>query len=78
MTTEVTFPRAVAQMAANVINNTLFSMDSTNRVHVVTPFALKFDRAVVGSEARVVEELVKRYDGNYVAHESLSCSQLVV
>ena len=78
MTTEITFPRAVAQMAANVINNTVFSMDLTNRVHVVTPFTLKFDRAVVGSEVRVVEELVKRYDGNYVAHESLSCSQLVV
>lgn len=78
MTTEVTFPRAVAQMAANVINNTLFSMDSTNRVHVVTPFALRFDRAVIGPEAHVVEGLIERYDGNYVAHESLSCSRLVV
>lgn len=66
MTTEVVFPRAVAQMVANVINNTFFSMDLTNRVQVVSPFTLKFDRPIQETEVAIVDQQLDQHGGSYM------------
>lgn len=66
MTTEVAFPRAVAQMVANVINNTFFCMDLTNRVQVASPFTLKFDRPIQETEATIVDQQLDQHNGSYL------------
>lgn len=64
--TECVFPKAVAQLVANIINNTFISIDSTNRVEVVTPYTLKFDRRIEGNEVPIVDEQLDAHDGSYL------------
>ena len=65
--TECVFPKAVAQLVANIINNTFISIDSTNRVEVVTPYTLKFDRRIEGNEVPIVDEQLDAHDGSYLS-----------
>lgn len=65
--TECVFPKAVAQLVANIINNTFISIDSTNRVEAVTPYTLKFDRRVEGNEVSIVDKQLDAHDGSYLS-----------
>ena len=71
----IVFPTALAQLAANRINNTMFAFDRQTRVEAVTAHVIKFV-LVADEDLETIDQIADEYDGSYTFSAAIDVDSL--